>query len=146
MNQRIKLVVNELKKQRKIHSAADCARLIGLDKAELSKMMTGNRNVSQRCIDNLLAKFPEISRGWLINGEGEMFIHPSYSLDSSPTVLADDHSTAIAGNKNVVNADQTIAMLVAEVAAQRRVTEKVLEQNSELLAIVAGKVIKTEGV
>jgi hypothetical protein len=28
-------------------------------------------------------------------------------------------------------------MLVAEVAAQRRVTEKVLEQNSELLAMIA---------
>lgn len=68
-----------------------------------------------------------------------MLKSPSYSQNVSPTLLTDDHSTAIAGNKNVVNADQTIAMLVAEVAAQRRVTEKVLEQNSELLAIVAGK-------
>ena len=73
-----------------------------------------------------------------------MFINPAYSQDNSPTVLADDHSTAIAGNKNVVNADQTIAMLVAEVAAQRRLTEKVLEQNSELLAMVAVKVQKAE--
>lgn len=146
MNQRIKLVVSELKKQRKIHSAADCARLIGIDKAELSKMMTGNRKVSQRCVDSLLTKFPEINENWLRTGDGEMFIDLVYSQDSSPTVIADDHSTAIAGNKNVVNADQTIAMLVAEVAAQRKVTEKVLEQNSELLALVAGKAIKADGV
>jgi hypothetical protein len=30
-------------------------------------------------------------------------------------------------------------MLVAEVAAQRKLTEKVLEQNSDLIAIIAGK-------
>lgn len=144
MNQRVKFIVDELKKQRKVHSDADCARLIGIDKAELSKMMSGKRNISQRCINGLLKAFPEINEEWLRTGEGEMLISPSYSQDNSPTVLADDHSTAIAGNKNVVNADQTIAMLVAEVAAQRRLTEKVLEQNSELLAMVAVKVKKAE--
>ena len=144
MNQRVKFIVDELKKQRKVHSDADCARLIGIDKAELSKMMSGKRNISQRCIIGLLKTFPEINEEWLRTGEGEMLISPSYSQDNSPTVLADDHSTAIAGNKNVVNADQTIAMLVAEVAAQRRLTEKVLEQNSELLAMVAVKVQKAE--
>lgn len=42
-------------------------------------------------------------------------------------------------NNIQVNTDETIAKLIAEVAAQRRVTEKVLEQNSELIAIIAGK-------
>jgi hypothetical protein len=53
------------------------------------------------------------------------------------TLSAEEGSTAFIGDNNKVNADQTIAMLVAEVAAQRRVTEKVLEQNSELLAMIA---------
>lgn len=133
MNQRIKLVINELKKQRKIHSAADCARLIGIDKAELSKMMSGNRHVSQRCVDNLLATFPEINEEWLRNGEGEMLKNTS--------AVAENHSISIAGeeikeNNIRVNTDETIAKLIAEVAAQRRLTEIALKQNSDLIALL----------
>ena len=108
-------------------------------------IMSGKtKRISEKLASQIISEFPEINKTWLLTGEGEMFVKPSYSQDSSPTVLADDHSTAIAGNKNIVNADQTIAMLVAEVAAQRRLTEKVLEQNSELLAMVAVKVKKAE--
>ena len=136
MNQRVKLVVDELKKQRKIHSAADCARLIGIDKAELSKMMSGSRTISQRSVDKILTAFPEINEQWLKFGDGEML--------KSHSANADNHSISIAGeeikeNKINVNTDETIAMLVAEVAAQRKLTEKVLEQNSDLIAIIAGR-------
>lgn len=136
MNQRVKLIVNELKEQRRIHSDADCARLIGIDKAELSKMMAGKRNISQRCVNGLLATFPEINEEWLRTGEGEMLKNTS--------AIAESHSISIAGeeikeNKINVNADETIAMLIAEVAAQRRLTEKVLEHNTELIAIIANK-------
>ena len=60
------------------------------------------------------------------------------------TSTASGSSVSIAGeeikeNNIQVNTDASIAQLIAEVAAQRRVTEKVLEQNSELIAIIAGK-------
>lgn len=138
MNQRLREVVNFLKEQRKVLSDGEFADKIDVGRSQLSEVMSGKRKVSERYILKLLTKFPEISEEWLRTGEGEM-LNLTYSTTVSPTVLADDHSTAIAGNKNVVNADQTIAMLVAEVSAQRRLTEKVLEQNSELLAIVAGR-------
>lgn len=125
--------------QRKVLSNGEFADKIGVGRSQLSEVISGKRKFSERYVLKLLATFPEISECWLRTGEGEMLKNPSYSQNVSPTVLADDHSTAIAGNKNVVNADQTIAMLVAEVAAQRRLTERVIEQNSELLAIVAGK-------
>ena len=112
---------------------------VGLSVGTLGKSRKKNRDLSDKVVEQLLNFYKDLSRDWLLKGEGEMLKNPSYSQNVSPTVLADDHSTAIAGNKNVVNADQTIAMLVAEVAAQRRLTERVLEQNSELLAIVAGK-------
>jgi plasmid maintenance system antidote protein VapI len=136
MNQRVRLVVNDLKERRRIHSDADCARLIGIEKADFSRMMSGKRAVSQRCVANLLASFPEINEDWLRNGDGEMLKTVSAS--------AENHSISIAGedireNRINVNADDTIAMLVAEVAAQRKLTEKVLEQNSDLIAILAGK-------
>ena len=112
---------------------------VGLSVGTLGKSRKENRDLSDKVVEQLLNFYKDLSRTWLLTGEGEMLKDPSYSHDVSPAVLADDHSTAIAGNKNVVNADQTIAMLVAEVSAQRRLTEKVLEQNSELLAIVAGR-------
>ena len=139
MNQRLREVVNFLKKQRKVLSDGEFADKIDVGRSQLSEVISGKRKFSERYVLKLLTSFPEISEQWLRTGEGEMLKKSSYSQNVSPTVLADDHSTAIAGNKNVINADQTIAMLVAEVAAQRRLTERVLEQNSELLAIVAGK-------
>lgn len=138
MNQRLRQIIDRLKNERKVYTDADFARLAEVSRSELSQMLTGKRPVSKRIVNTLLTEFPEISEEWLRTGEGDM-LNLAYSHDVSPTVLAEDHSTAIAGNKNVVNADQTIAMLVAEVSAQRRLTEKVLEQNSELLAIVAGR-------
>lgn len=135
MNQRVKLIVNELKKQRKIHSDADCARLIGIDKAELSKMMAGKRNISQRCINGILTAFPEINEEWLRTGQGEMLKNSASAGNNSMSIAGEE----IKGNKITVNNDNTIALLVAEMAAQRRLTEKVLEQNSELIAVIAGK-------
>lgn len=136
MNQRVRLVVNDLKERRKVYSDADCARLLGIEKADFSRMMSGKKPINQRFVDGLLTHFPEINEEWLLNGEGEMLKNASAS--------AENHSISIAGeeikeNKINVNTDETIAMLVAEVAAQRKLTEKVLEQNSDLIAIIAGK-------
>lgn len=136
MNQRLRKVVNELKNQRKVYSDADFARIVDIPRGDLSQMMSGKRKVSKRCVSNLLAEFPEINEEWLMTGEGEMLKNTS--------AVAESHSISIAGeeikeNKINVNADETIAMLIAEVAAQRRLTEKVLEHNTELIAIIANK-------
>ena len=144
MNQRLKDLIDELKRQRKILNQAELAQLAGISRTQFSELVTGKRKISDKAVHKITSSFSNINKEWLLTGEGEMFINASYCPDSSPAVLADDHSTAIAGDKNVVNADHTIAMLVAEVAAQRRLTEKVLEQNSELLAMVAVKVKKAE--
>ena len=125
MNQRVRLVVNDLKKRRKVLSDAECARIIGIEKADFSRMMSGKRNVSQRCIDNLLAHFPEINEEWLLTGDGEML--------KSNSAVAESHSISIAGeeikeNEINVNTDATIASLIAEVSAQRKLTESALAE------------------
>lgn len=135
MNQRVNEVVSKLKEQRKVHSAADVARIIKIDRAELSRMMTGKRQVSQHVVESLLTNFPEINEEWLRTGAGEML---------KKTASAENHAVALAAdeireNNITVNSNDTIAMLVAEVAAQRRLTEKVLEQNSELIAVIRGR-------
>ncbi len=136
MNQRFKDVTSELKKMRMVYTDADLARILGISRGEMSNVMSGRRPVSKRIVDNLTTQFPDINKTWLLTGDGEML--------KTQSANAENHSISIAGeeikeNKINVNTDETIAMLVAEVAAQRKLTEKVLEQNSDLIAIIAGK-------
>ena len=136
MNQSVKELIQELKKSRKVHSQADFAKEVGIGTVQLSEIVSGKRKVTDYYVNKILTRFPEINRSWLVDGIGEMLKIQSASAES--------HSISIAGeeikeNKINVNADETIAMLVAEVAAQRKLTEKVLEQNSDLIAILAGK-------
>lgn len=136
MNQRLRKIIDELKNARSVYTDADFARIVDVSRSELSQMLSGKRPVSKRLVSNLLTEFPTINEDWLMTGAGEM-LDSSSPQTVTTTLSAEDGSTTFIGDNNKVNADQTIAMLVAEVAAQRRVTEKVLEQNSELLAMIA---------
>ena len=136
MNQRLKVLINELKRQRKILNQAELAQIAGINRTQFSELVTGKRKLSDKAIHKIASSFPEINEKWLLTGEGEMLKNTS--------AVAESHSISIAGeeikeNKINVNADETIAMLIAEVAAQRRLTEKVLEHNTELIAIIANK-------
>ena len=136
MNQRVKELIKELKKLRIIHSQADFANETGIGVVQLSEIVSGKRKVSSYYVNKILTRFPDINRSWLLNGDGEML--------KSHSASAENHSISIAGeeikeNKINVNTDETIAMLVAEVAAQRRLTEQVLSQNSDLIAIIANR-------
>ena len=133
MNQRFKEIADQLKIQRKVYTYADLARVLDVPRGDLSQMMSGKRKVSKRCVSNLLATFPEINEQWLRTGEGEMLKNAS--------AVAENHSISIAGeevreNNIRVNTDETIAKLIEEVAAQRRVTEIALKQNSDLIALL----------
>ena len=97
-------------------------------------IMSGKtRRISEKLANQIISEFPEINRSWLLTGEGEMLKNTS--------AAAENHSVSIAGteikeNKINVNADETIASLIAEVAAQRRLTEIALQQNSDLIALL----------
>lgn len=136
MYQRFREAINFLRKQRKVLSDGELADTIEVGRSQLSEVLSGKRKFSERYVLKFLNKFPEFNENWLRTGEGEM-LNPSSPQTVTTTLSAEEGSTAFIGDNNKVNADQTIAMLVAEVAAQRRVTEKVLEQNSELLAMIA---------
>lgn len=136
MNQRLKTLVAELRKHKKVYSQAEFAEIVGISRTQFSEIVTGKRKLSDKAIHKIITALPEINEDWLRNGAGEML--------KSNSANAENHSISIAGeeikeNKINVNTDETIAMLVAEVAAQRKLTEKVLEQNSDLIAIIAGK-------
>lgn len=136
MYQRFREAINFLRKQRKVLSDGELADIIEVGRSQLSEVLSGKRKFSERYVLKFLNKFPEFNENWLRTGEGEMLNRPSPQAVTA-TLSAEEGSTAFIGDNNKVNADQTIAMLVAEVAAQRRLTEKVLEQNSELIAAIA---------
>lgn len=136
MNQRLRILITELRKRKKVYSQAEFAQIVGISRTQFSEIVTGKRKLSDKVIHKIIKALPEINEKWLRDGDGEML--------KSNSANAENHSISIAGeeikeNKINVNTDETIAMLVAEVAAQRKLTEKVLEQNSDLIAIIAGK-------
>lgn len=136
MNQRLREAVNLLKTQRKVRSDAECANILGIDKGDLSRFLSGKRPITQRFVGTFTAHFPQIDGNWLLTGEGEMIKSQTSTTGNGSVSITGEEIT---DNNIQVNTDETIAKLIAEVAAQRRVTEKVLEQNSELIAIIAGK-------
>ena len=129
MNQRVKLVIKELKKQRKVHTNGDFAEQVSIGSVQLSELLTGKRKISEYYINKILTRFPEINEVWLRTGEGEMLKNVALAENQAVALAADE----IKDNKISVNTDQTIALLVAELAAQRRLAEKIIDQNGEIL-------------
>lgn len=129
MNQRLKVLINELKRQRKIYSQADFADIVGIGQSQFSELVTGKRKLSERNIHKIASALPEINETWLLTGEGEMLKNSSSASDHSVSLAGDD----IRENTIHVNGDKTIEMLVAELSAQRRLTEKLVDQNGEIL-------------
>lgn len=108
----------------------------GLSKGTIGKSREKGRDLSNKSVEKLVEVYSDLNKAWLLSGSGNM-LNSSSPQAVTTTLSAEEGSTAFIGDNNKVNTDHTIAMLVAEVAAQRRVTEKVLEQNSELLAMIA---------
>lgn len=75
-------------------------------------------NISEDVLNRISKIYPELNTDWLLTGKGEM-LNPSISQS-----VTGSHNTAVAGNGNQVNT----STLIEELAAQRRLTEKVQMQ------------------
>lgn len=105
----------------------------GLSKGVIGKSREKNRDLSNKVVEKLVEVYSDLNKVWLLTGEGEMLKNAS--------AVAENHSISIAGeevkeNNIRVNTDETIASLIAEVAAQRKLTEIALKQNSDLIALL----------
>ena len=105
----------------------------GLSKGTIGKSRENGRDLSNKVVEKLVEVYSDLNKVWLLTGEGEML--------KDTSAVAEGHSISIAGeeikeNNIRVNTDETIASLIAEVAAQRRLTEIALKQNSDLIALL----------
>jgi hypothetical protein len=72
------------------HSVNSFALQIGLSRGEnLYQIKKGNHGISKELAETISAKYPEISRGWLLTGEGDMFIADSGLRTAIPCYESD---------------------------------------------------------
>lgn len=77
------------------------AGTIGLNRSEnLYQIKRGNNGISKDLADLIVGKYPQISKGWLLSGEGEMFRQkpvdpatriPYYEVDAERFIVAPDN-------------------------------------------------------
>lgn len=115
-NQRIKSVVDYLKKEKKIRNQRDFVERIGGNYSVVSEIISGKRKVSERFVGTICETFPFISHDWIINEEGEMIIEvPALENDESDL-------------KKLIDANASLAASVAKLAeTNSKLAEKILE-------------------
>ena len=66
------------------------AHAVGLSRGEnLYQIKRGNNGISRELASMIAAKYPQISRAWLLTGEGDMFAHEGRRRTSIPFYDAD---------------------------------------------------------
>jgi len=65
-------------------SAAELADIIGVQRSNLSHILTGRNNPGSSFIEKLLHKYPELDARWLITGEGDMTRTPLTEKQDRP--------------------------------------------------------------
>lgn len=61
-----------LKTNRKIFNNADLAAVLDVSQTYVSLLYNGKKPITDNLVKNLVNKFPELNREWLLHGEGTM--------------------------------------------------------------------------
>lgn len=84
------------------------------------------KSITDNIANKILSVFPDVSRMWILTGEGDVLIQ-------------DDSKKYAEGHQS----DQ-VTKLIDELSAQRRMTEKALEQNDRLITLLEKEAERTE--
>ncbi len=74
-NQRIKILISYLKDNKKIRNQQDFVERIGSDKSTVSQIINEKIAVPNSLFEKINDAFPDISKNWLLTGEGEIIHH-----------------------------------------------------------------------
>ena len=123
----------------KHQSAAAFAAMIGVKTPQaIRDIINGKtRSLSENVKNKILAALPEVSTTWLLTGEGAML--KSVGGTTMMQNSTGDNSQNVQGNGITYHqgADMSVvSRLIDELAAQRRLTEQVQEQNARLITLL----------
>lgn len=76
---RLIAVIHHLKENRRIFNDADFATSIGKARSYISEVKSGKRPLTEQFVLQICSAFPELSKSWLLTGEGAMLVDLSPS-------------------------------------------------------------------
>ena len=85
MNERLKLLIDELKNRRIVHNYADFASQMGKPRSIISELLKGKRTISEQFVHEMTSKFPVVNDNWLLTGVGTML---KEDVENQPKILA----------------------------------------------------------
>lgn len=88
MRDRLKKSVDYLIERRRLYSASDLAKVLNKQKSFISEILSGKRDISEQFVRDFTSVFNEISRKWLLTGEGGMLNNVYDRIDS----VLEDHN------------------------------------------------------
>ena len=91
------------------------------------------KRISEELANKIVSVFPDVSKSWLLAGEGEMLkAHIVQHADG-------DNNTHVAGYGNSVNSSSALDKALDEIAEQRKLVAKAQEQMDRLIGIIEGR-------
>ena len=141
--QRLLEMLNALKKERRILTQAEFGGALGMKPAQISEILNGKRPLTDKTINRILVKFPDINPEWLKDGEGEM----KRIIVRAGNVHVSGHHNEVNGVKKVNGVQNqysedivdTLKMALNEIAEQRKVVQQCQENLRQCLDIISRK-------
>lgn len=79
------------------------AKNIGVDTANLNKMVKGQQSITKKTVHKIISAYPQVSEEWLLTGEGEMLRHaPSQNVTGNNNIVGNSNT----GNNTIINNTQ----------------------------------------
>lgn len=99
-NKRIDLLINELGL-----SQHEFARTVGLSRMMIAHYISGRSKPKLETIIEILAKYPQVNRDWLLLGRGDEIITPSLYKDSVANEPTGEYIAANRANNSFLNSE-----------------------------------------
>lgn len=88
------------------------AKNIGVDTANLNKMVKGQQSITKKTVQKIISAYPQVSEEWLLTGEGQMLKGQQPQQYNSPN--------AVIGNNNVVQSHNTYGSKIQDVITEKK--------------------------
>lgn len=88
------------------------AKNIGVDTANLNKMVKGQQSITKKTVHKIISAYPQVSEEWLLTGDGTMLKGQQPQQYNSPN--------AVIGNNNVVQSHNTYNSKIPNVITEKK--------------------------